>query len=162
MNPAAEPPPRPMIAAAEPIVLDLPSEASALAVVRAAVRAVADDGTRVRLEPREIDEVQVALQEACTNAIRHAHKSLPHLRFKVELCRMDDALVVRVRDSGEPFDLDAKVAPPPEALQEGGYGIRIMKSWMDEVSVVREDGGNVLRLLRRYRRAAGGVHAAAQ
>lgn len=136
------------------IVLELPSEAGALAVVRAAVRALAEDDRRVRLDPREIDEVQVALQEACTNAIRHAHKGDANLRFRVEFDRLDDALIVRVKDSGGPFDLDARREAPPESLQEGGYGIRIMKAWMDEVSLSREDDCNVLTLVRRYRSAA--------
>lgn len=137
------------------IVLDLPSEASALAVVRATVRALAEDGRRVRLDPREVDEVQVALQEACTNAIRHAHKGDANLRFQVEMNRLEDALVVRVKDSGGPFELDARKEAPPESLQEGGYGIRIMRAWMDEVSVSRQDDRNVLTLVRRYRSAAG-------
>jgi serine/threonine-protein kinase RsbW len=139
----------------EPIVLDLPSEASVLNLVRAALRALAEDGRRVRLEPREIDEVQVALQEACTNAIRHAHKGDPRRRFRVEMQRLEDALEIFVKDGGEPFDLDAKKPAQPEALQEGGYGIRIMRSWMDEVILTRDDVGNVLRLVRRYRTKVG-------
>lgn len=147
--------------AAEPIVLDLPSEASVLNLVRAALRAVAEDGRRVRLDAREVDEVQVALQEACTNAIRHAHKGDPRKRFRVELRRLEDSLEILVRDCGDPFDLDAKKPAQPEALQEGGYGIRIMRSWMDEVILTRDDVGNVLRLVRRYRTKLGdaGVRA---
>ena len=145
----------------EPIVLDLPSEASVLNLVRAALRAVTDDARRVRLDAREVDEVQVALQEACTNAIRHAHQGDPRRRFRVELRRLDEALEILVRDTGAPFDLDAKKTPLPEALQEGGYGVRIMRSWMDEVILTRDEGGNVLRLLRRYRSVTGdaGVRA---
>jgi serine/threonine-protein kinase RsbW len=150
-----------MSQAGEPIVLDLPSEANVLNLVRAALRAVAEDGRRVRLDAREIDEVQVALQEACTNAIRHAHKGDPTKRFRVELRRLEDALEIVVRDGGEPFDLDAKRPPSPEQLQEGGYGIRIMKSWMDDVVLTRDEAGNVLRLVRKYRTKAedAGVRA---
>jgi serine/threonine-protein kinase RsbW len=147
---------------AEPILLDLPSEAGALVVVRAALRAVAEDTRHCRLEPREIDEVQIALQEACTNAIRHAHHGDPKKRFQVEMHRTSDALVVHVRDGGGPFDIDAHRAPPPEALIEGGYGIRIMRSWMDEVSVRREGECNVVTLVRRYRASEGANGAAAR
>ena len=146
----------------EPLVLDLPSEASVLNLVRAVLRAVAEDGRRVRLDAREVDEVQVALQEACTNAIRHAHKGDPRRRFRVELRRLADALEILVRDTGDAFDLDAKKPPLPEALQEGGYGIRIMRSWMDEVLLTRDEGGNVLRLVRRYRSLAGDAGAGAR
>ena len=151
-----------MTCVGEPIVLDLPSEASVLNLVRAALRAVAEDGRRVRLDAREVDEVQVALQEACTNAIRHAHNGDPCRRFRVELRRLENQLEVLVRDTGAPFDLDAKKPPLPEALQEGGYGIRIMRSWMDEVELTRDDTGNVLRLVRRYRTVAGDAGARAR
>src|SRR6185503_13655453 len=83
-----------------------------------------------------------------------AHGGDPLRRFQVEFHRREDALEIRVRDGGEPFDLDSKPAPP-EALREGGYGARIMRSWMDEVVVERESSGNVVRLVRRYRSAAG-------
>ena len=151
-----------MSRAAEPVVLVLPSEAGVLGVVRAALRALAEDARRVRLDAREVDEVQVALQEACTNAIRHAHKGDPEKRFHVELRRLDDALEILVKDRGAPFDLDAKKPVPPEALQEGGYGIRIMRSWMDDVTLSREGEWNVLRLVRRYRTVSGGVGAPAR
>lgn len=151
-----------MTDAGEPIVLDLPSEAGVLNLVRAALRSLAEDFRRVRLDPREVDEVQVALQEACTNAIRHAHKGDPTRRLRVEMRRRENCLEILVRDTGEPFDLDAKAAPAPEALQEGGYGIRIMRSWMDEVLLTREEGGNVLRLVRYYRTGAGVADGAAR
>ncbi len=147
---------------AQPVLLDLPSEAAVLGVVRAALRALAEGPHRVRLDPREIDEVAVALQEACTNVVRHAHHGDETKRFQVELRRGANELEVLVRDHGEPFELDVPRAPEPEALQEGGYGIRIMRSWMDEVTLTREQGSNVLRLVRRYRTVARAPHAEAR
>jgi len=136
----------------EPVLLDLPSEAAVTSVVRAALRALAENRHLVRLSGPELDEVAVVLQEACTNVIRHAHLSDPRRRFQVEIRRQAEALEIVVRDEGRPFDL-ATVGPPPEPerLEEGGYGVHIIRSWMDEVTVSREGGRNVLRMLRRYR-----------
>lgn len=135
------------------LVLELPSEAALANVVRAVVRSVAESCPDVRLEPRELDEIEVVLQEACTNVVRHAHGLDRTKPFRVDVRRRPDALVIEVRDHGAPFDLDAVAPPDPESLREGGYGVHIMRSWMDEVSVRREAGGNVLRLVRRYRDA---------
>jgi serine/threonine-protein kinase RsbW len=151
-----------MNVAAQPVVLDLPSEAAVLGVVRAALRALAADVQRVRLESRELDEVQVALHEACTNSIRHAHKSDPTKRLRVELHRLENSLEIVIRDRGEPFDLDARPVAAPESLQEGGYGISIMRSWMDQVVLTRDADGNVLRMVRHYRTLAGAGHDAAR
>ncbi len=150
------------MSAPEPIVLDLPSEASVLSLVRAALRAVADD-KRVRLAPREVDEVQVVLQEACTNVIRHAHKGDASKRLRVEIHRGGDALEIVVRDSGAAFVLQEEKSRDLDAeLPEGGYGITIMRSWMDEVSLTHDGSGNALRLVRRYKAAVGGEHVAAR
>jgi serine/threonine-protein kinase RsbW len=136
---------------AEPVVLDLPSEAGVLGLVRASLRALVEEGGGLPLASREVDEVLVVLQEACTNAIRHAHKGDATKRLRVELYRGEAALEILVKDRGEPFTLPVGDSPDPESLIEGGYGIGIMRAWMDEVSVSHQDGGNVLRLVRRYR-----------
>ena len=148
-----------MNAVAPPVVLDLPPEAAALRLVRDALRALARDASCVRFDAGELDEVEIAVHEACTNAIRHGRRGDAGERFRVEMTPRHDALEIRVRDHGAPFDVDDVVAPAPEALREGGYGLSIIKSWMDEVTVSREDDGNVLRLVRRYRAPQEGVDA---
>jgi len=150
------------VSAPHPIVLDLPSEASVLSVVRAALRAVAEDARHVRLLPREIDEVEVALQEACTNVIRHAHGGDASKRLVVEILRGPDALEILVRDSGAPFVFEPKARDDVDVLAEGGYGITIMRSWMDEVTLTREGTGNVLRMVRKYKTPVGSDRVAAR
>lgn len=142
------------LTAPHPVVVDLPSETAITAVARAALRAIVESAPEVRLSAREVDEIAVVLQEACTNVIRHAHGHDRSLRFRVEFHRLDDALEIRIEDRGPAFELPV-AAPDPEGLHEGGYGIHIMRSWMDEVSVTRLANGNLLRLVRRYRVAEG-------
>jgi serine/threonine-protein kinase RsbW len=149
------------VSAPEPIVLDLPSEAPVLSVVRAAFRALADD-KRVRLLPREVDEVQVVLQEACTNVIRHAHKGDASKRLVVEILRHDDALEIVVRDRGAPFQLKERRDDETGEIPEGGYGVTIMRSWMDEVALTHDGTGNVLRMVRRYKAPVGDERVAAR
>lgn len=145
-----------------PIVLDLPSEASVLSLVRAALRAVAEDTRHVRLLPREVDEIQVVVQEACTNVIRHAHKGDASKRLVVEILRRDDALEILVRDTGPAFVLETRKRDTEDELSEGGYGITIMRSWMDEVSLTRDGAENLLRMVRRYKAEVGGERVAAR
>ena len=66
-----------------PIRLNLPSEAKLLSVVRAALFALVERDAGVRLTPTEADEVAVALQEACTNTIRHAHRLCNPVRSRL-------------------------------------------------------------------------------
>ena len=65
-----------------------------------------------------------------------------------------DRLTIRLRDFGAPFDFSAVPEPDLERLPESGLGVHIVKSWMDEVSYERGDGGerraaNVLSMTKR-------------
>lgn len=140
-----------MSAKVPPVLLVLPSEAGVLPVVRAALHAMAESYDEVRLSPSELDEVTVTLQEACTNVIRHAHGHDASIPFRVEFRLLDGGFEIRVRDRGPVFDLAAMKPPNPEELREGGYGISIMRAWMDELELIRHADGNELRLVRRYR-----------
>lgn len=84
-----------------------------------------------------IYEVQLAVDEACTNIIHHAYSSeRGTITISCEL--QDKDLVITIRDSGSPFDPSA--VPPPDLrtnLEErrvGGLGIHLMRNIMDEVS----------------------------
>lgn len=136
--------------------VDLPSEAGMASVARATVRALLEAAEDVRLETQEVDEVAAVVQEACTNAVRHAHQLDVAKRVRVEVQRRPEELVILVRDEGAPFDLSESEPLRPELLREGGYGIHIMRAWMDEVTVSHDGQGNVVRLVRRYRGAEAG------
>lgn len=133
---------------------ELPSEACMASVARAAVRTLLEAAADVRLTEREIDEVALVVHEACTNAVRHANRHDATKRFRVDVVRGEDELRIRVADEGAPFDIDGGAPLEPEALREGGYGLHIMRAWMDDVTVRHDGTGNVLTLVRRYRVAA--------
>ena len=89
---------------------------------------------------------QVALAEGFTNVVRHAHKQLPpetpvELAMQIEGSR----LVLKIWDSGPPFDLLSKLQerleqPQPKIPATGGYGLVIMYRAADELSYEREGG----------------------
>ena len=133
-----------------PVVIDLPAEPAAPGCARELLRSLAERSPDVRLRSEELDEVCVAVQEACSNAVRHGCGERPDARFRVEIHRRTDALEVRVCDPGPGFSLGPCILPSPEALQEGGYGTFIMLSWMHEVTLERRGDENVLVLVRRY------------
>lgn len=93
-----------------------------------------------------MDAVELAVSEACTNAIKHAGKGGIILAFQV----FDGGIVVQVKDQGKGFDLD-KVPPPDfDNHPEGGYGIYIIKSKMDEVEYIRTKNWNILSMTKYF------------
>jgi len=86
--------------------------------------------------PSAIPRVQLVVDEAVTNVIRHAYAG-GHGHVTLVFERSGNDLVITIHDRGRPFD-PAKVAPPDldsgaETRRIGGLGIHFMKTLMDNV-----------------------------
>ena len=98
-----------------------------------------------------IRNIGLVSSEAVTNAIRHgARFEGDPLAITVEIS--DELFSLRVLDHGPGFDLDTVTAPDLDQPAEGGYGVFIIKSLMDEVSYERGDDANVLVMIKRFAR----------
>jgi serine/threonine-protein kinase RsbW len=79
---------------------------------------------------------ELATHEACMNVVDHA--GLPD-GSTIELLAAlnDDRLTVTVRDAGQPFDLAHVSVPDPQVLQERGYGVKIIRSLVNNLAYRR-------------------------
>ena len=93
----------------------------------------------------ETFQVQLAVNEACTNIIQHAYSGGSEKPIKIHCSMSGNDLVIRIRDWGEPFDPDS--VPQPDIKSEllerksGGLGIFLMRQMMHEVRYVFRAGG---------------------
>src|SRR4051812_20270678 len=78
------------------IHLTLPADAENVTVARHVAGAFAE---ALRMPPAVVDDVRLAVTEACTNVVRHAYEQ-PGETFDVELRPAPDTLTVEVRDHG--------------------------------------------------------------
>jgi serine/threonine-protein kinase RsbW len=99
-------------------------------------------------------QVQLAVDEACSNIIKHAYGG--EGRGVIECSRrvQDGDLTVVLRDDGQPFDPESVPEPDIEAnLEEraaGGLGLYFIRQIMDEVTFTFDsEAGNVLTLVKR-------------
>jgi anti-sigma regulatory factor (Ser/Thr protein kinase) len=106
------------------------------------------------LDERAVYEVQLAVDEACTNIIKHAYGGEGHGDIEIT-CRINgEGLTVTLRDYGRPFD-PTTVRPPNlhgdlEDRNLGGLGLYFMRQLMDEVRFeFTPDSGNVLTMVKR-------------
>ena len=105
------------------------------------------------LDDDAIYQVQLAVDEACTNIIEHAYGG--EGRGEIECtCRIEpDGLTMTLRDDGNPFDPSSVPDPDTDAeledRQMGGLGVYLMRKLMDEVHFECTDSGNVLTLVKR-------------
>lgn len=114
-------------------------------------------GEYIDMPHDKIDEIKLALVEACINAFEHANTrdDRVHLTFRVG--RDEDGpdfLEVEVFDQGKGFDHSIVEVPTPEKTFTGGkkrgWGLQIMRSLMDSVAITSGEWGTKI-LMRKYK-----------
>jgi len=111
------------------VELRIPSRAEWVALARLAIAAVAN---RLRFSIDEIEDVKLAVAEACTAVIQHEG----HGEFIELTCEtLSDTLRIRVRDAGRPAieKPDGKSMDLDEA-RVAGLGVFLIRTLMDEVT----------------------------
>jgi serine/threonine-protein kinase RsbW len=88
-----------------------------------------------------------AFNEAFNNAVLHAYAGTPGATVEVSLDAEPARLVLQIADHGHSFDPRNVAEPDLDSLPEGGLGLYIMRSLMNEVDYQPGDP-NVLRLVK--------------
>jgi serine/threonine-protein kinase RsbW len=96
---------------------------------------------------RQSSRLRLALVEAYSNVVRHAHRERPNLPVLIRLELRDRDLALEIWDYGEGYDIESYLAPNPESKQEHGYGWLILNRLMDRVEYqLQVNGRNCLKL----------------
>lgn len=130
------------------IQLEIPASAEYVALVRLLISSLAS--TRRILADSRIDDLKLAVSEACTNAVE-ATRSGPE-RVVVRWREEDDRLSVDIEDEGRGFDpANLTVHPPvtdPERLNfERGLGIPLIRSLVDKAEFAPSSEGTSVKLV---------------
>lgn len=118
-------------------VLSLPARAEYVSVVRHVLGGVADGW---QIDPHDLDDVQIAVTEACANVVTHAYRDMPPGTMEVRGGLEDDHVVVTVRDRGP------GVLPHPDS--EGlGMGIALIGALTERLEFgYADDGAHEVRM----------------
>jgi serine/threonine-protein kinase RsbW len=125
------------------IALCLPPDSQTLTWVRAIT---ADALSRLGVTDSCIDDVRLALSEACTNVIQHADATDAYeIRLGVDGTHCE----MRVVDFGGGFDSESAAATLPDQSSPGGRGISLMRALVDEITFESGPGfGTIVRLVK--------------
>ena len=114
-------------------------------------------GEYIGMTRDKIDEVKLALVEACINAFEHAdcRDEQLHLTFRLgKEPKGREWLEVEVLDKGKGFDSSTVEEPSIEksfhSHRKRGWGLQIIKSLMDEVEITSGKTGTRI-LMRKYK-----------
>ena len=105
--------------------------------------------------PRSLDmTINLALEEAVTNVMLYAYPHDKSGQVLIEAEKTDTAVTFVISDSGTAFDPTAQ--PPADitlSAEEraiGGLGIHLVRQIMDSIAYRREDGRNILTLVKKF------------
>jgi serine/threonine-protein kinase RsbW len=129
--------------------LSVPASPEYIAIVRLVIASLAS--SRRELADERLDDLKLAVSEACTNAIEAHHAVSSRQPVTVWVSEADDRLEVHVGDRGAGFDLATLPAHPPvtdpDRLNfERGLGIPLIRSLVDEVTFESSEQGTTVRM----------------
>lgn len=122
----------------------VPGKPEYVAAIRMAVSCLANSAG---FDIEAIEDIKVAVSEACTNVVCHGRRGAGAYEVCCEL--YDDRLVVSVIDQAGGYDMSTYQEPCLECPKEGGLGIYIIKALMDEVDILTDIGtGTSIKMVK--------------
>lgn len=129
------------------------SDAAQLAELRRLVRdsCLAVWGNGVGEEA--VTRIELAVQEAATNILRHAYNGAADGSIRVEICAFPDSIEVGLLHDGRDFDPTAVPPPSFDGSRAGGFGVYLIHQCMDRVRYLHGKTGERGIRMVKYRAA---------
>jgi len=105
----------------------------------------------------DISKIALAVDEACTNVIKHAYRFDPTKIIRVSVSGKNGEFAIVIKDDGTRFN--PTLVQPPDMKEylthyrRGGLGVYLMKSLMDRVEyTIAEGKANEVKLIKNLPR----------
>jgi len=134
---------------ARTVELEIPPRNDYLALARRAVAAAAR--LHEGVADRRVDDLSLAVSEACTNAVNASRARGVEAPVQVRVDLLADGVVVTITDHAGGFEPD-EVDPIPSAEDprrlghEGGLGLPLIRSLADEATFTRTADGTAVAI----------------
>jgi anti-sigma regulatory factor (Ser/Thr protein kinase) len=131
------------------VELEIPPRPDWFALVRRVVGVAAS--MAAALPDRRVDDLGLAVSEACANAVDGQRAAGSTLPIRVTIAIADDGVAVTITDHGGGFD-PGEIDPIPSAedprrlRHERGLGLPLMRDLADRVTFTRTADGTAVRL----------------
>lgn len=129
--------------------LTVNASTSRLADVR---KFVAEKAQRFGFDEKDVSDIRLAVDEACTNIIKHAYNYDDNQNVEILIGIDDDKLFVTLTDTGEAFDPNKYSKPDlrkqMKSRQRGGVGVYLIRKLMDEVEYLKKEDHNMIRMYK--------------
>ncbi|MBF0537920.1 MAG: ATP-binding protein [Nitrospirae bacterium] len=135
----------------EQVVLRVASHPKYLSVVRAVAVLTAELYGLCR---QDVEDIRSAIDEACSNVIRHAYKGDTQRQIVIGFRCLEDSFEVTIEDDAPKTSLSDLKQRNLDEVRVGGLGLHIIKKVFDSIAYDEtKQGGNRLILVRTIRRS---------
>jgi serine/threonine-protein kinase RsbW len=105
---------------------------------------ISTSAAEARVTPDVVENIILAVDEACTNIIKHAYKSFPDGELIIKTKSTQSRFIISITDYGNSFEPDSIPEPDLQKYYRqkrvGGLGMYLMKTLMDDVKYVSIPG----------------------
>lgn len=127
----------------------VPGKPEYVSMIRLAISSIANTAG---FNIEEIDDIKIAVSEACTNVV--CHGELKEDEVYEVVCEIEDKkLFISVEDKAGGYDLAGYKSPSIDNLKPGGMGVYIIQALMDEVDIKSQVGKGTKIEMVKYREA---------
>lgn len=136
------------------ISFEIPSDFESVRLVAICTRAV----SRLVFSDEDSNIIEICVVEALNNCIQHAYKGKLDQIIILELSLEPTDLVIHIHDTGDamPVDLIEKTdveinfnVHDIDNIPERGFGLKLLKTNMDEIDFKTDKSGNTLVLKKK-------------
>ena len=127
----------------ETIKMEITANPAYVSIIRLTTSGIAN---KVGFCMDDIEDLKVAVSEACTNAIKHSSDD----RFTIIYTMIENGLTIEIIDNGNGYDTSSINEPDIENLKESGMGLFIIEALMDEVSIESQEGKGTSIKMTKY------------
>lgn len=125
------------------VKMRMSSSSGNLALIR---KVIVASVKHLNLAKETIEGLKLAVTEACTNVIRHAHKYDDSKSFDIEIRGCEKAFIIEILYNDPGFDPSKIPVRDLSEVREGGYGVFLMHSIMDYVNYITDSKTGDVRL----------------
>ncbi|WP_330615579.1 ATP-binding protein [Romboutsia sp. 1001713B170131_170501_G6] len=126
----------------ETIKMEISSNPEYVGIIRLTTSGIAN---KIGFSMDDIEDIKVAVSEACTNAIKHSNDNKFFITFDI----LENGLAIEIEDKGKGYDVESLHQPDLNNPKESGLGLFIIQSLMDEVNIEsKENKGTIIKMTK--------------
>ncbi|MEG1287681.1 MAG: ATP-binding protein [Clostridium sp.] len=123
--------------------MEITSNPDYVGIIRLTTSGIAN---KIGFSMDDIEDMKVAVSEACTNAIKHSKDDIFNITFSI----LENGLTIEIKDNGKGYNMENITNPDLNNPKENGLGLFIIKTLMDDVNIESKENQGTLVKMTKY------------